>query len=73
MKKKKKKKEDEEEEEEGEGDEPWREDSTSLKLKTEDEKHEVKADNVTGIKGGPLMCDTQHENSKYKSSKRTRA
>ena len=42
-------------------------------LKTEDEKHEVKADNVTGIKGGPLMCDTQHENSKYKSSKRTRA
>ena len=40
---------------------------------SEDEKHEVKADDVTGIRGGPLMCDTQHENSKFKSSKRTRA
>lgn len=41
-----------------------------LLVKTEDEKHEVKADDVTGIKGGPLMCDTQQENSKYKSTRR---
>ena len=40
--------------------------------KTEDEKHEVKADDVTGIRAGPLMCDTQHENSRSRAPPRRR-
>jgi cold shock CspA family protein len=30
--------------------------------KTEDEKHEIKAGDISGIKGGPLMCDTKGRN-----------
>jgi len=37
-------------------------------VKTEDEKHEYKADDISGIKSGPLMCDTQAENTKARKT-----
>ena len=37
-------------------------------VKTEDEKHEYKADDISGIKNGPLMCDTQAENNKVRKN-----
>jgi cold shock CspA family protein len=37
-------------------------------VKTEDEKHEYKANDISGIKNGPLMCDTQAENSRVRKN-----
>ena len=37
-------------------------------VKTEDEKHEYKANDISGIKSGPLMCDTQAENNKARKT-----
>jgi CspA family cold shock protein len=41
-------------------------------IKTQSEKHEWQASNVSGIKGGKLMCETRHElkvaRNEYKSS-----
>ena len=43
-------------------------------IKTEGEKHEVQASDVSGIKGGKLMCETRNENraarTEYKSTSR---
>jgi len=42
-------------------------------IKTDSEKHEWQASNVSGIKGGKLMCETRHElkvaRNEYKSVK----
>jgi CspA family cold shock protein len=42
-------------------------------IKTDSEKHEWQASNVSGIKGGKLMCETRHElkvaRNEYKSAK----
>ncbi len=29
------------------------------------DKHDIQATNVTGVRGGKLMCETQHENPKH--------